>query len=58
MSFAGIKRVMQSCLSLLWLQLAAYFITRVMHIDKIDGKSHKMELKSSRNNRIKPKSCH
>ena len=43
------KWLMQPYLNLLWLLLATHFITRVMPIDDIDGKSHKIKLKSSRN---------
>ena len=55
------KRLIQPYLNLLWLQLATHFATRVTPIDDIDGKSHKMELKISRNNSTNPinsKSCH
>ena len=55
------KWIIQRYLSLLWLQLAMHFTTRAMLINDIDGKSHKMELKSSRNystNHIKSKSRH
>ena len=46
---------------LLSLLLATHFVTRVTPIDDIDGKSHKMELKSSYNystNHLKSKSHH
>ena len=43
------KWLIQPYLSLLWLFLATHFITRVTPIDDIEGKSHKAELKSSRN---------
>ena len=55
------KQVIQPYLSLLWLLLAMYFVTRVTPFDNINGKSHKMELKSCRNystNYLKSKSCH
>ena len=41
--------LIQPYLSLLWLLLATHFVTRVTPIDDIDVKSHKTELKSSRN---------
>ena len=43
------KRLIQPYLSLLWLLLAMHFVTRVTPIDDIDGKSHKMKRRSSRN---------
>ena len=55
------KWLIQPYLSLLRLLLAMHFATRVTPIDDIDGKSHKMELKSSRNysiNHLKSKSRH
>ena len=55
------KWLIQPYLSLLWLLLTTHFVTRVTPIDEIDGKSHKTELKSSRNystNHLKSKSRH
>ena len=55
------KWLIQPYLSLLCLLLATHFVTRVMPIDRINGKSHKTELKSSHNYsayHLKSKSCH
>ena len=43
------KWLIQPYLSLFWLKLAMHFVTRVMPINEIDGKSYKTEVKSSRN---------
>ena len=44
------KWLIRPYLGLLWLLLATHFVTRVTPpIKNIDGKNHKMELKSSRN---------
>ena len=42
------KWLIQPCLSFFWLLLVTHFVTWVTPIDDINGKSHKMELKSSR----------
>ena len=40
---------MQPYLSLLWLKLVTYFVSRATCINNINGKTHKMELINSRN---------